>query len=318
MNQFNRMRGFGRFSFFPPVLKALLIINIGVFILQWIFLELYTINGNSLNDYFMHYFALHPIGDESFLGLGNFYPWQLLTYQFMHSNLWHIGLNMFVLWMFGSELENLWGSRKFLIYYLLAGIGAGLVQLFISPIFTSTGPTIGASGSVYGILLAFGLTFPDRPIFLFPFFIPIPAKFFVLIFAGIELLLGFSGSDGVAHFAHLGGAATGFLLLKFGEKIGLYSFFDKILGKKKDDWQSEQSQPPEEEPASVFRVSWQKPKSQYQEKPKREDPRSLNIDGEEITQAKIDEILDKISESGYQSLSEREKKILFELSQKLK
>ena len=223
MSPYNRMRGIGGFSMFPPTIKTLLIINVAVFLLHHLFFTSFTIGGQSLARYFIEYFALQPIsGLENFFGSGaSFYPWQIITYQFMHANLWHIFFNMFALWMFGSELENLWGGTRFLTYYLLCGIGAAIVQLFISPIFSDPAPTIGASGAVYGILLAFGLTFPDRPIFMFPFFIPIPAKFFVLIFAGIELLTGLTSTDGIAHFAHLGGAATGFLLLKFGDRLGI-------------------------------------------------------------------------------------------------
>ena len=330
MNGFNRMRGFGRPSMFPPVLKSLLIINIGVYLLQYLFFGFYSIGEGTLNEYFMKYFALQPIfgvEDARVTALGSFYPWQLITYQFMHGGFWHLAFNMFVLWMFGTELENLWGSKRFLIYYLLAGVGAGIFQLFITPTinllrfdqFITAGFTVGASGSIYGLLLAFGLTFPDRPIFMFPFFIPIPAKFFVMIFAGIELFLGFTGGDGVAHFAHLGGAATGFILLKFGDQMGIYSFFERLFssGQKTSDYTTYQSYVEEEKPkkrANVFKADWAK--KEAEEEP--EEKNKINIDGEEITQKRIDEILDKISESGYANLSEKEKRILFELSQKLK
>ncbi len=321
----NRGGGFGRFSIFPPVLKTLLIVNISVFVLQFLFLEAFTINGVSMGRYMFRYFALQPIsGEFNFLGMGGFYIWQLITYQFLHGDFWHIALNMFVLWMFGSELENLWGSRRFLYYYLLAGIGAGLVQLFISPLLGAGGPTVGASGAIYGLLLAFGMTFPNRPIFMFPFFIPIPAKFFVIIFAGIELMSGLMGSDGVAHFAHLGGAATGLLLLKFGDQIGIYKFLDDIFAKGKGGGDRVYSyQEPNQDKGNIFEINWAKKKEDYGEKSEspystqQTSSKTVSVDGEEITQAKIDEILDKISVSGYQNLSEKEKKILFELSKKL-
>jgi membrane associated rhomboid family serine protease len=314
------MRGFGGFSLFPPTIKTLLIINVAVFLVHHLFFGIYTIGGQPLEKYFMDYFALQPITGMDFLfGDGaSFYPWQIITYQFMHAGLWHIFFNMFALWMFGSELENLWGGMRFLTYYLLCGIGAAVVQLFISPIFSHPAPTIGASGAVYGILLAFGLTFPDRPIFMFPFFIPIPAKFFVLIFAGIELLTGLTSTDGIAHFAHLGGAATGFLLLKFGDKLGIYKAIEKLFNKKSKYTQTFEQ--PDEKP-KVYRVNWVTPEDeQKRSSSAREEEtsdRSFNIGGEEITQNRIDEILDKISESGYQNLTEKEKRILNELSKKL-
>jgi membrane associated rhomboid family serine protease len=302
---------FGSQRIFPPVLKALLIANISIFALQ------YFIFPTQLNNFLMMFFALWPVEDLSSLSFGNFMPWQLITYQFMHSlsSIMHVGFNMLALWMFGSELEAMWGSKKFLIYYLLCGIGAGLIHLLISPFFSEPLPAIGASGAVYGLLLAFGMTFPDRPIFLFPFFIPIPARIFVIIFAGIELISGISGSDGVAHFAHLGGALTGFILIKFADNWGLFSFFDKFFKPRVSTY----SAPSFQQEPKVYKANWK-----YQAEPRREAPRTdfrgnpFSIDGEEITQNKIDEILDKISASGYQNLTEREKKILFELSQKLK
>ncbi len=222
--------------------------------------------------------------------------------------------------MFGAELENLWGSKKFLVFYLLGGIGAGLTQLLISPLISQIGPTVGASGSVYGIMLAFALTYPNRSIFIFPFFIPIKAKFLIMLLVGADLLMGLTSQSSVAHFAHLGGAATGFLLLKYGEQTGIYNalnflFSDTKSGKKKHTKQE----------SNVYKVNWQNTnKGYYNDDAYKVDdthqsPSSseLWVDGESITQNKIDEILDKISESGYQNLTEREKKILFELSQKL-
>jgi membrane associated rhomboid family serine protease len=126
------MRGMGSFSLFPPVMKMLLIINLAVFILQYLFLSGLTFDGVSLNDLFMKYFALQPFKTENMFDLSKniFLPWQLISYQFMHGGLWHLFFNMFALWMFGSELEGLWGSKRFLIYYLLAGIGAAIVHMF--------------------------------------------------------------------------------------------------------------------------------------------------------------------------------------------
>jgi len=308
--------GFGRFSLFPPILKALLIVNVAVFLLQYLFLDRFTLNGIK----FEAFFTLQPL-DTIYQGpsIWYFMPWQLITYQFLHGGLMHLFFNMLALWMFGSELETLWGSTKFLIYYLLSGIGAGLAQLFVAPMFSQAAPAIGASGSIYGILLAFALTFPNRPIFMFPFFFPIPAKIFVLIFAGIEMFSGISGSDGIAHFAHLGGAATGFILIKFGDKLGLYEKLIKLFSSRTSPKAgSSYTQKPEK--TRVFKINnWaSKSKSEFSDDEYYKEKSNFSIDGEEITQVKIDAILDKISSTGYQNLTEREKKILYELSQKLK
>ena len=145
---------------------------------------------------------------------GRFRIWQLLTYMFMHGSWSHIFFNMFALWMFGYVLENYWGSRRFLFYYLVCGIGAGLCNLIV-PGWTIT---VGASGAVYGILLAFGMMFPNERIYLY-FIMPIKAKWFVIGYAAIELLDGlFMTSDGIAHFAHLGGMLVGLILILYWRK----------------------------------------------------------------------------------------------------
>ena len=138
--------GFGGFTFFPPVIKNLLIINVAVFVLQMLF-DMISF-GNIPGGYILnHYFALNPIGD-------NFQIWQLITYQFMHGSFTHIFFNMFILWMFGIEIEQLMGSQKFLFFYLLCGVGAGIFQTVIPPILGSgVAPTIGASGAVFGVMM---------------------------------------------------------------------------------------------------------------------------------------------------------------------
>lgn len=138
--------------------------------------------------------------------------WQLASYMFLHGNFLHLLFNMIALWMFGSELEYLWGTKKFVKYYFFTGIGAGLTTLATTP--GAIYPTIGASGAVYGLLLAYGVIFPNRPILLY-FLFPIPAKYFVMIFGAIALLSSLSGAhSGVAHFAHLGGLIFGWIYLK--------------------------------------------------------------------------------------------------------
>lgn len=305
-----KINGFGGFGLFPPVIKTLIIVNVVVFLFDAFFLGIYHIDNIPISHYFGQYFYLHPLQD------GNFWVWQLFTYQFIHGGIWHLFFNLFALWMFGTELESIWGSRKFLTFYLLSGIGAGLFQLFIAPLFAEPLPTIGASGSVFGVLVAFGFTFPDRPIFMFPIFIPIPAKFFVILYAGLAFLLGITGSAGnVAHIAHLGGAFTGFLLLKFGDQIGVYRLVNKIFRPRSQYTQpyvihtryhTQHRTTPEDEFGTYIENSHAKKKREQ-----------FTIEGEEVTQETVDRILDKIAERGYQSLSEREKKILIELSKRL-
>lgn len=145
---------------------------------------------------------------------GQFHIWQPVTYMFMHAGIDHIFFNMFALWMFGCILENYWGTRRFILYYLVCGIGAAAVNLLIAP----GGPTVGASGAVYGILLAFGMMFPNEQIYLY-FLLPIKAKWFVIGYAAIEFFEGvFHSMDGIAHFAHLGGMLFGLLLILWWRK----------------------------------------------------------------------------------------------------
>jgi len=167
--------------------------------------------------------ALWPLGipEEALSGMARpqFEPWQLVTYAFLHGGVMHLLLNMYALWLFGSRMENVWSSKAFTLYYFVCVFGAGLVQLFIATQSAEQGgiyPTIGASGGVFGLLLAFGLTFPnERLMLLFPPII-LQAKWFVLIYGAIELWAGVTGTQaGVAHFAHLGGMFFGFLLLLY-------------------------------------------------------------------------------------------------------
>lgn len=324
MSNYRKVGGFGGFGLFPPVLKALIIINLGVFFVQYFMLSPITLGGVSLENLFVKYFALWPFDISKILRFDDFsfYPWQLVSYQFMHGGFWHIFMNLFALWMFGSDLENKWGSKKFLYYYLLAGIGAAIIHLIVTPLLGGDlRPTVGASGAVYGVLLAFGVTYPDRPIFMFPLFIPIPAKYFVMIFAGLELFSGFSGNDGIAHFAHLGGALTGFLLIKFGYLLPFYKKLENpnpnvFVGSnysenayRKENYDNKPS----------FKVNWSITKSAPVQPtpPVNKNIRTFVVDGEIVGQTSIDIILDKISANGFQSLSDKERRILTEISKQL-
>ena len=202
-----------RRSAFPvPVIPALLIINGILFLLEM------TAGGRQLIDLF----ALWPLGSGSGLfteTAPSFQAWQLVTYSFLHGGVFHLLINMYALWLFGSRMEMVWGSKAFTIYYFVCVIGAGLVQLLVASQSSGPGaayPTIGASGGVFGLLLAFGLTFPnERLMLLFPP-VAISAKWFVLIYGAIELYFGVTGSvAGVAHFAHLGGMLFGYLLIRY-------------------------------------------------------------------------------------------------------
>jgi membrane associated rhomboid family serine protease len=139
--------------------------------------------------------------------------WQIVSYMFLHGGFFHILLNMFALWMFGSDLERVWGTRRFLVYYFFTGIGAGIMTVLVTP--HGYVPTIGASGAIYGILLAYALFFPERRVLLY-FFIPIPVRVFVLIFGVIELLGAITlPGDSIAHVAHLGGLVFGWIFLRW-------------------------------------------------------------------------------------------------------
>ena len=180
----------------PPVTRLLLLANIAVFVLQLL-----------LPGLLESWLALWPLHVA-------FQPWQLLTYAFLHGGISHIAFNMFGLAMFGSDLERVWGSNRYLRYYFVSVLAAGLTQLAVTAWLGQSLPTVGASGGVFGLVLGFAVMFPDRRIVpLFPP-IPMPAWVFALVFAGLELALGVMGTQtGVAHFAHLGGMLGGLLLL---------------------------------------------------------------------------------------------------------
>ncbi len=187
-----------QFTIFPPAVKHLIIINLLCFL---------ALNTPTIGEFLFVFGALWPI--ES----ARFEVWQLVSYMFLHADLWHIFFNLFALWMFGQAIENYWGTKRFTTYYFLTGIGAALIHMWIAG---GGAPTIGASGAVFGILLAFGMMFPERYIMLLIPPIPIKAKYFVAIFGGIELFFGVTGTrSGIAHFAHLGGMVVGFLLIRY-------------------------------------------------------------------------------------------------------
>ena len=301
MDNYYKPTGFGGFSFFPPVIKNLLIINIIVFLVTTLAQQVAIDNMHIITwkDIIFRWFALNPLGEGN-----NFQVWQLITYQFLHGGFSHILFNMIGLWMFGIEIEHIWGSRKFLYFYLLCGVVAGLFNLFLTPLLGELpAPTVGASGAIYGVLVAFGLFFPNRYIFLY-FFIPVKAKYLIGFFVILEFFMVNSGGN-VAHLAHLGGALAAFVFILLDSKsnIELKSMFRKNTFQQKT-------------PLNPFgRMS-----NPFKKKPDIEDAHFYDLENgqREISQEEIDEILDKISNSGYQNLTEQEKKVLFEASKKMK
>ncbi len=182
----------------PPITRALLLINVAAYCI-----------GLFLGPWFTRLLALWPL-EYGFL------PWQVGTYAFLHGSVGHLFFNMLGLWMFGSELERLWGRQRFMQFYAASVLSAAVVQLLVNWLLGSMVPTVGASGGLFGLLLAYGMTYPNRTIV--PLIPPIPmkAKVFVAIYGGLELLMGVTGTaSGVAHFAHLGGMLGGFLMLRY-------------------------------------------------------------------------------------------------------
>lgn len=198
----------------PRGIKWLLIVNVAIFLVQ------YFSRGTRADDFFS-YFALVPAAVVKL-----FFIWQLVTYMFLHGGIGHLLWNMLALWMFGSELEQAWGTRRFLQFYLFCGAGAGVCVVLANYIFGNpAAATIGSSGAIYGILLVSAVLWPDR-IILFSFLFPIKMKYFVMIVGAIAFLNSFNVNSGVSDVAHLGGMAFGYIFLKFPKIRG----FDPLAG----------------------------------------------------------------------------------------
>ena len=296
---------------FPPVTKWLLISNVVIFVLQ----ELAKVD-------LVATFGLH------FFLANNFQVHQLFTYMFLHANLSHLFFNMFALWMFGRLIESTLGMKHFLIYYLVCGVGAGLCQeIFqygeyyiegfaefdrvrtpegIYPMgeFLNYWRTVGASGAVYGILLAFGFIYPNQRIMLLIPPIPMKAKYFVIGYAALELYSSFSVNDNVAHFAHLGGMLFGFiLLLRWTRRNNPYSWWERL----KQHFTASKKSPYNKNPKMTVN-----PGGAYEQTQQTQQPTHA-ADMEE-KRRRIDELLDKIKKSGYESLTTEEKNFLFDAS----
>jgi membrane associated rhomboid family serine protease len=276
---------------FPAVTRNLLIINLIVWIACNIFRNL---------ELFLALFNL---------GSGYFRLYQLVTYMFTHVDFSHLFFNMFALYMFGATIENYWGQKRFLTYYMVTGIGAGLVQLLVLFLAGTPYPvpTIGASGAVFGLLLAFGMLFPNTPLYLMFIPIPIKAKYMVIGYGLIEFFFGIGriSGDNVAHFAHLGGMLFGIvLILYWRKKERSYYYGNGSAG-------------------SIFSIQKLKQLKDklFRKKSKAPQPKRPESDWEynarrAAESREIDRILDKIKESGYDSLTEPEKRQLFSAGKK--
>ncbi|MDO4949449.1 MAG: rhomboid family intramembrane serine protease [Bacteroidales bacterium] len=298
----------------PTITKNLLIINVLCFLAN-IVCQRYDIDLNNV-------FGLH------FFIAENFQFWQLFTYMFMHANWEHIFFNMFAVWMFGRTLEYVWGSRRFLSYYLICGVGAGLTQEGVQYIEYATQlasysgvdfgsgtipmdaylnmmNTVGASGAIYGVLLAFGLLFPDNRLFVFPIPVPIKAKWFVVGYAAIELLMGISTTrDGVAHFAHLGGMLFGLIYIlcwKHRQARSRSKVYFESDGARKE-WQG------------LKKTSWQGLVDWFRKKAKRRPSMKYHFhEAEPKRDAELERVLAKLRQTGYEGLTEEEKQKLFDM-----
>ncbi len=306
----------------PNITKNLLIINVLAF-LAMVALEAFTRqSGNPID--------LNDILGLHFFMASDFHIYQLITYMFMHGGWQHIFFNMFALWMFGGVVENVLGPKKFLFYYILCGVGAGLFQevaqftqyaiegfaaydtvnigtgVISMDAFLNQWTTVGASGSIYGILLAFGMIFPEQRIFIFPLPVPIKAKWFVIIYAAIELFSAISTTnDGVAHIAHLGGMVFGFFLLRYWKNHPTAGygtarggqFFENL----KKQWEKKKGTTAGQSGNFTYTTTDHSADWEYNAR-------------KAATQQEIDAILDKIRKSGYDSLTKEEKQKLFDQS----
>ena len=206
--------------------------------------------------------------------------WQPFTYMFMHGNLWHVLINMFVLWMFGSELEKIWGKKEFLKYYFTTGVGSGLVWLLFN-IGSPHAILIGASGAVYGILLAFGLMFPNRTVYIY-FLFPVKVKWLVIFLGAMAFVSSLGPGSNISHLTHLSGMIIGYIYMK-------------------SDWQIKKMRFSVHKKITEFKTQSQERKSEKKRQYKSE----------------IDQILDKINRVGYDGLTEEERNRLYDASRRL-
>lgn len=307
----------------PPITKNLLIINVLAY------LAAVVMKGSGID--FNEIFGLH------FFMADNFHLYQLVTYMFMHGGVTHLFFNMFALWMFGCVIEQTWGSRRFLWYILACGVGAGLFQeaaqfvqyaveglaafnmVNVGGIIIPTSEylnmwvTVGFSGAVYGILLGFGMTYPEERIFIFPLPVPIKGKWFVMLYAAIELFSALStSSDGVAHIAHLGGMAVGYIIIRHWrqqyERRQRASSFNGW--ETWDGYEIRTRESLKDKISAWWKRNMQGGKRHYNQESHYDKAEKNRKEHEE--QEEMDRILEKIKRSGYDSLTDEERRKLFD------
>ena len=307
----------------PPITKNLLIINVLAY------LAAVVMKGSGID--FNEIFGLH------FFMADNFHLYQLVTYMFMHGGVTHLFFNMFALWMFGCVIEQTWGSRRFLWYILACGVGAGLFQeaaqfvqyaveglaaynmvnvggmIIPTSEYLNMWVTVGFSGAVYGILLGFGMTYPEERIFIFPLPVPIKGKWFVMLYAAIELFSALStSSDGVAHIAHLGGMAVGYIIIRHWrqqyERRQRASSFNGW--ETWDGYEIRTRESLKDKISAWWKRNMQGGKRHYNQE-SHYDKAEKNRK-EQAEQEEMDRILEKIKRSGYDSLTDEERRKLFD------
>lgn len=296
---------------FTPAVKTILIINIVFYALTYWFTPMVTMNGHS--DWFLNFNALHPIGYNGFAW------YQFLTYMFMHGGWWHLFFNMWSLMIFGCAVEQMLGTKRFWTYYLICGVGSALVNQLLTFLgVTPPAQLVGASGAIYGVMAAAAYFFPDNKLFIIPLPFPIKLKYLVGFYTVVEMYMGITSVDGVAHFAHLGGILVGIIVLLIWKQM------DARKPKQRNNYwttsTSYSSGYQKEESVwtkiKEFFFGSRKPKmrvTEYHPSDNNAADHAYNARKKEEND-EIDRILDKIRKNGYQSLTETEKKKLFEAS----
>lgn len=292
-----------------PVIKTLLIINIVFYAIQQIAGMMFAPVGRT--DWFTAFNALYPVGDP------NFGIYQYITYMFIHGSFWHLFFNMWQLMIFGPAIEQVYGSKRTAIYYILCGIGSAAANQACTLLgIINPALVIGASGAIYGVMAAAAFNFPDTKMFIIPFPFPIKLKWLVGAFCIYDLFSGIQGTDGVAHFAHLGGLAAGLLILFFWK----YQDSHRRYSSEGNYWSSSSMGHYDRQESSVF----DKLKQFFKPKPKmtvvkNAGDRKSDYEYNERKRAhneEIDRILDKVRKGGFENLTEEEKRTLFDASKR--
>lgn len=295
-----------------PAVKVILIINIVLYIFAYWVSPVIPLNGR--DDWFLNFNALHPIGSPGFA------IYQYLTYMFMHGGWWHLFFNMWSLMIFGNAVEQQIGTRRFWLYYLLCGVGAALVNQLITWMdIINPAQLVGASGAIYGVMAAAAFFFPNAKLFIIPIPFPIKLKYLVGFYTLVEMYMGITSIDGVAHFAHLGGILVGAIILF------IWKMQDKQRSQRNYYHYSSSTNGSHYDKDEGF---WDKMKKGFGGKrtPKMRvtNVRETNYADHQYNAQKrqdneeIDRILDKIRKNGYQNLSESEKATLFNASKKMR